>query len=553
MEFFMKKSILASSIAAAVIGMGAVGSAQAAITVSGTGIGDSLLIPYFSAQAENATLLSITNTDTVNGKAVKVRFRGAANSDDVYDFQVFLSPTDVFTANISKGANGRAKFTSSDASCTKPALATLNATPFVTDRLNQALTGDALANGTREGYIEIIGMADIPPNQAAGTARNFTNVPGTAATATTSATTVVPLFTAIKHTTVDGKRVAPCSGSAFTALDTATNFGLTNTAGGTASALGLLPSTGGLMANYTIINTLNAAAWSGQATALISDATTVAGGTKNVTYFPQTDDVLSLANVTTYSADPIFLTAGSTNSYNATTQATTAVVGVAPVAVAGNYDMPDLSTVIDQAYANPSAQVTGITTALTTNNIVAEFLTDSSINASTDWVFTMPGRRYNVAMAYSKVSSTNDGRVFNSTLVPTSSLAGTPTGTFNISNTIVSNGLICATGPKMVPYDREERTPTSSASVVVSPTTPSRLNTYCGESSILAFNTGATSFTASAPSVALKANIAVTGVEVGYNAGWATLALGYPMIGGSYTRATNGAQGFGVYQDYRIR
>jgi len=71
----MKKSILASSIAAAVFGLGAVTGAQAA--------GDILLVPYFSAQGANATLLSIVNTDTVNGKAVKVRFRGAANSDDL--------------------------------------------------------------------------------------------------------------------------------------------------------------------------------------------------------------------------------------------------------------------------------------------------------------------------------------------------------------------------------------------------------------------------------------------------------------------------------------
>jgi len=57
MEFFMKKSILASSIAAAVFGLGASG-AHAVISVNTTGVGDMLLVPYFSAQAENATLLS---------------------------------------------------------------------------------------------------------------------------------------------------------------------------------------------------------------------------------------------------------------------------------------------------------------------------------------------------------------------------------------------------------------------------------------------------------------------------------------------------------------
>jgi hypothetical protein len=75
------------------------------------GVGHMLMVPYFTAQAENSTLINITNTDTVNGKAVKVRFRGAANSDDVFDFQVFLSPGDVYAFSVSKDSAGNAKFT----------------------------------------------------------------------------------------------------------------------------------------------------------------------------------------------------------------------------------------------------------------------------------------------------------------------------------------------------------------------------------------------------------------------------------------------------------
>ena len=53
------------------------------------GIGHILLVPYFSTNNGNTTLLSIVNTDVTNGKAVKVRFRSAANSDDIFDFQVY--------------------------------------------------------------------------------------------------------------------------------------------------------------------------------------------------------------------------------------------------------------------------------------------------------------------------------------------------------------------------------------------------------------------------------------------------------------------------------
>ena len=66
------------------------------------GVGHMLIVPYYTAQAGNATLLNIVNTDKVNGKAVKVRFRGASNADDVFNFTLFLSPGDVWAAEISQ-------------------------------------------------------------------------------------------------------------------------------------------------------------------------------------------------------------------------------------------------------------------------------------------------------------------------------------------------------------------------------------------------------------------------------------------------------------------
>ena len=68
----MKKSTLALSIAAAIGSLGLAGAANAAMSVDAGGIGHQLVFPYFSAQGDNATLLSITNTDTTNGKLVKV-------------------------------------------------------------------------------------------------------------------------------------------------------------------------------------------------------------------------------------------------------------------------------------------------------------------------------------------------------------------------------------------------------------------------------------------------------------------------------------------------
>src|SRR5256885_2948050 len=90
-ETCMKKNVLALSIATMIGGLGFAGAASAALTVNESGTGHILVVPYYTAQNGNATVFHLTNTDLVNGKAVKVRFRGASNSDDVLDFQVFLS------------------------------------------------------------------------------------------------------------------------------------------------------------------------------------------------------------------------------------------------------------------------------------------------------------------------------------------------------------------------------------------------------------------------------------------------------------------------------
>ncbi len=519
----MKKSILASSIAAAVFGLGAVTGAQAqsVVTNAGNGIGDILLVPYFTAQGNNATLLSITNTDTLNGKAVKVRFRGAANSDDIYDFQVFLSPTDVWSANVSKGADGRAVLTTTDASCTKPSATVLNATPFVTARLNPALSTDAKANETREGYIEIIGMADIPKNATTGS--GVTGLPVLVAPTGDGVTNT--LYTATKHV----KSVAPCAANtAFTALDTVT-WPMT---AAEATAKGLTPSTGGLMANWTIINTISAAAWSGEAAAM---TVTAPAGTKRVLYVPQTAGSVNVATASLWTADPLLIS-GRQRIQNGALAADT--FPAEAVVAAANYDFPDLSTQWATGDTTPEAQVVKIQDKLNVTSVLAEYSTEAAINGSTDWVFSMPSRRYSVAMAYSKISATDDGRRFNSALQAS-------TTTFGFAKTSVVGGLICVEGAKPVPYDREENTPTSTTDVVVSPSTPGGKQLYCGEASVFSFNNGV------GTSAALNASVAVTAVDATYKTGWATLAVGYPVLGGSFMKATNGAQGYGIYQAYR--
>lgn len=68
--------------------------------VNAGGIGHINLVPYYTVQSGFDTYLNITNTDTRNGKAVKVRFRAGGNGDSLFDFTVLLSPGDKWLAAI---------------------------------------------------------------------------------------------------------------------------------------------------------------------------------------------------------------------------------------------------------------------------------------------------------------------------------------------------------------------------------------------------------------------------------------------------------------------
>lgn len=572
----MKKNVLALSITAAVIGLGFAGGAQAmtgalggaavgsSLSLAQNGVGHMLLVPYFSAQAENATLINLVNTDTINGKAVKVRFRGAANSDDVFDFQVFLSPGDVFAFNISKNSAGLAQFTTTDNSCTKPAKAVLNSTPFLTARLDSALDAGGKANGTREGYVEIFNMGDVPPVAGDGA-----NQAGVAATGTTAN----PLFTAIKHVS----KVAPCSGAAWTALDnTNLTYSTTVATVGGSRAAGLLPPTTGLFANTIIINVVGAAAWSASATAIQSATPAVAPSvievpsTGNVVYWPQTSNGVGTAvfGVNEYTADPLLR---MSNVFTAA-----GVADTSPAVAAAFYDLPDMSTPysgtanLAASGVAPLRQAADLTQAIAATSVSNEFLTDSTISAATDWVFSAPTRRYSISLDYAAITTTDDGRRF-SDIFATATTDGNGTTTqayYNAGNTLVTSRQICVRNVIPTAWDREESN-IAAAGVVISPSTPADPLTICGEASVLSFNRGGIPTTNFAGTGALKAQVSVKDIDATFVDGWMRIATpsatritgavvpgnvsGLPMLGSSYNRASaGGVQTFGASHAHRF-
>jgi len=181
MNSFQRKSLYAALAGAGALG---VTSAADAVNVNPNGLGQALIYPYYTVNADsngNAfnSLLSVVNS-TNSAKAVKVRFLEGKNSREVLDFNLFLSKFDVWTAAVLPSSSGGGKVLTFDNSCTIPDNSALKAG---VDFVNFAYTGSADDKGgsgldrTKEGYVEIIEMATYPTNTC--TYIQITHVSGT--------------------------------------------------------------------------------------------------------------------------------------------------------------------------------------------------------------------------------------------------------------------------------------------------------------------------------------------------------------------------------------
>lgn len=544
----MKKNVLALSISAALCGMGMVGSAYAitdlgvaasvgaATLLKGNndGIGHNAIIPYFTAQGKNATAFTLTNTTSI-GKAVKIRFRGAENSDDVLDFQVFLSPFDVWTASISQNAAGAASITTADKSCTKPFFTLGTAQSFLTGRLS----GSTNVAGTREGYVEIFNMADILPSSGTNVGSATTHNAGT------------PSCSSAGFTALDTDRPAG-TGAAVAAITAATGY--------TDLAIGLALPTTGLVANWIVINTALGNSYSGQANAtqaLLAGAP----ATGNLVYWPQSSVAVSLPATANsfggWTADPLF-------------------IGLAPAIAINMQDLPDMSTpyiaglstnagfnfTTPAAYAAPGdqwaakTQASKLTTSLAAVTVNNDFYNDT--NGATDWVFTMPTRRYSAAVKYGTTPTIAFTNYVNTeTQAGGASIAAAPVGAlpnlnyFDVTNSVLNGSVICVTGISPSVYNREEGTAAAGGpGVTFSPAGAVPSLSFCGEAGVWAM--GQTIPATGASTAVLSSGITNVAQGVGVNnylSGWATVATpglgagaaarGLPVVGFSFAKAAS--------------
>jgi hypothetical protein len=148
----MKKTLIATAVAASVM---APISAHA-INFSADGTGQVLLYPYYNTNQGNATFIGVANT-TGEVKVLKLRIREGVESEDVLDFQVWLSPYDHWTAVLAQ-VGGEVRISTADTSCTVPSLA--NGAPLSDNRISASYTGNIL-DRLSEGHIEIFEMAVV--------------------------------------------------------------------------------------------------------------------------------------------------------------------------------------------------------------------------------------------------------------------------------------------------------------------------------------------------------------------------------------------------------
>jgi hypothetical protein len=436
------------------------------------GIGHMLVVPYYTVQSGNATLLNIVNTDKTNGKAVKLRFRGAANADTLFDFTLFLSPGDVWAAEVSQNpATGLARLYTPDNSCTLPTQVNGD---FNTARTNPQADRP---NETREGYIDIITMADV--------------LPGTA------------VYTATKH--VKGAPPIRCSEGVVVPVALRS---LQTEAGIAAAGFGA-PTTG-LFANWSIFNVPEATSWSGKATAIAAVAADGKPGAGNVVMKPQTSDVPPGA-AHDLTADPL-LRSGAVQLVQS--------------------DLPDLSTpyIGSITPAQQAAQLSGV---LAKTGLKNEYFTDDRVQAQTDWVFSMPMRRYSVALN-------------PATLLPEYTVLSPEY--VHAANSFVQGSAatkkVCTTVPDYGFWDRSEYYldhDASSEDVELGVGIPMpRYRHFCGAVSVWSINAG-DEFALSS----LAARVSRSNLEIGYRDGWGHIAMpsingaGTPLIGAAFSRATS--------------
>jgi hypothetical protein len=339
----MKRNTLTTAVLAGLTGMAGMVSVSNAVNVNPDGLGQVLLYPYYTARGGNDTLISIVNT-TERGKAVKIRFIEALNSREVLDFNIYMSPYDVWTAGITATGDGGAKMITADTTCTVPYFqggtpGDIGEQPF----LDFEFTGDKVDGGpegierTASGYIEVIEMGTFveQPDPELGTPADEGIVPWNAKHISTGAPRDCQYFVDQWTQLLPGGELEWQSGDATYGFDTE------------------IGASGGLFGAASIINVQEGTMFSYNATAV--DGFWEVGTTRHT----RPDSLL-----------PSLAQGNNFTSY---------------VFNNGSLEIQNWGTALF-----------GLNATLAYDRLMNEYITDEAIGARTEWVLTFPTKRFHV-------------------------------------------------------------------------------------------------------------------------------------------------------------
>ena len=347
----MRRNTLTTAVLAGLTGIAGMTGVANAVHVNPDGLGQVLLYPYYTTRGGNDTLISIVNT-TDRGKAVKIRFIEALNSREVLDFNIYMSPFDVWTAAITGGEDAPGIRTT-DTTCTVPYFVGdsedgVGEQPF----LPFAYTGPAADGGpsgierAASGYIEVIEMGAFVEQPTLAPAVDNPQIVAWWA----------------KH--VDGE---PRNCDAIVDLwrrpgggvSAPGELGWWNQEGGDDPEFGFVGNRGGLFGSASIVNPDKGYLFSYDATAIAN--------------FYQ--------SFTVSHTDPGFLTPSLQDGD----------VGFHQALISG------VTSFSSNAFLNWDQDVAGhlpLNGALTINALLNEYSLESSIEAATEWVVTFPTKRF---------------------------------------------------------------------------------------------------------------------------------------------------------------
>jgi hypothetical protein len=444
---FKKKLAVAAMLAAVATG------AQA-VSVNPDGTGQVLIYPYYNVNNNFQTNLHIVNTQDAY-KIVKIRFRESGNSQDVLDFNIYMSPFDVWTGVV-RNVGGNANVFTDDKSCTMPMYnqATSVGTLGTTGLNMKTAYADVDAADAREGYVEVIEVGNIPEELYAdmtsnasvadasdmqvwaGLKHGATGVPANCAVVTMGWTTGAGVGTLGGASTAASP--SNWKGNASPAADSNGRGGYADASATNdydAAAAGneyLMPPSGGLYGHAIYLNMFDGSAFVNEATAIIDYSDEAQH------WLPNDADHFLLPS----------LASGSVN-----TSVVVAADGTATASAAWGYTVD--ATMNDGNSQTPASGTNPwpISHALMATGIMNDFFIDPTYEGVTDWVVSFPMRKHGVYNGQFTNDCSGDGATTAGVVqTTTAATEGTDTCFLNQDNHVVYTTMA---------YDREEFFPTS--------------------------------------------------------------------------------------------